>query len=174
MDKPIPNKWVRKAVFDAIDNMVVVDQVTQEVVLLENIDGYNIEADNTNLLASTPYINVPCYDLRVPTTNDKNHYILMTTQTNSVNKYTKCGDAYDSTILLDIVTSFYGSGNSGDRVLADNILDKLRELTNNLSLDVASGLVVHRQTQDFPAGIETITPTENIFRRFLRIEMFIN
>jgi len=144
MDKPIPNKWVRKAILTATSNMVV--------------NG----------------INIPVYDLRVPTNGNVNHYVLITTQTNSVNKYTKCGYAYESTVLLDIVTSYYGTGNELKRTLADDILDKLRELTNNLTLDVASGLNIHRQTQDFPAGIETITPTENIFRRFLRIEMFIN
>lgn len=144
MDKTIPNKWVRKAIFTAIDNMVVRD------------------------------IQIPCYDTRVTANGGKNHYVLMTTQTNVVNKYTKCEDAYESTILLDIVTSFYGAGNTGDRSLADDILDKVRELTNGLTLDVSSGLVIHRQTQDFPSDITTVTPTENIFRKFMRLEMFIN
>ena len=93
MVKPIPDKYVRKAIFTALNNIVV--------------DG------NT----------IPCFDSRVPTDNTKNHYILMSSQTNDVNKYTKCGSAYESTILLDIITSYYGVGNTGSRLLADNILD---------------------------------------------------
>ena len=132
MVKPIPDKYVRKAIFTALNNIIV--------------DG------NT----------IPCFDSRVSTDNTKNHYILMSSQTSEVNKYTKCGSAYESTILLDIITSYYGVGNTGSRLLADNILDKVREL------------IVHRQTQNFPSDIATITPSENIFRKFLRLEMFIN
>lgn len=150
MDKALPNKWVKKAVFEAINNMTVYDEIEDE------------------------NITVPCYDYRVTANDGKAHYVLMTTQTNVVNKYTKCGDAYESTILLDIVTSYDGTGNPSMSLLADNILDKVRELTNNLTLDVASGLTIHRQTQNFPSSIATITDTENIFRTFLRIELFIN
>jgi hypothetical protein len=144
MIKPIPDKWIRKAIYDAINNMVV------------------------------DTISIPCYDTRVPSNGGKNHYILMTTQTNTVDKSNKCEDSYESSILLDIITSYDGAGNYGSRLLADNILDKARELTNGLVLDVSSNLTILRQTQDFPNDISTITPTENIFRKFMRIEMFIN
>ena len=174
MVKPIPDKYVRKAIFTALNDMIVVDQASQEAILLENVDSSNIDVGTGLLLASSPFVNVPCFDSRVPTDNTKNHYILMSSQTNEVNKYTKCGSAYESTILLDIITSYYGVGNTGSRLLADNILDKVRELTNDLVLDDSSGLVVHRQTQNFPSDIATITPSENIFRKFLRLEMFIN
>jgi hypothetical protein len=150
MDKSIPDKWVRKAVYDAINNMSVLNENTSET------------------------IQIPCYDSRVPANGGKSHYILMTTQTNQTNRLTKCEDSYDSSILLDIITSFDGSGNYGDRSLADNILDKARELTNNLSLDVSSNLTILRQTQNFPNDIVTITPTENVFRKLMRIELFIN
>lgn len=150
MDKSIPDKWVRKAIFDAINNMEVLDE-------------------NTNTT-----IKIPCYDTRVTANGGTNHYILMTTQTNTTNKLTKCEDSWDSSILLDIVTSFDSAGNTGDRSLADNILDKARDLTKNLTLDVASGLTILRQTQNFPNDIATITDTENVFRKLMRIEMFIN
>jgi len=144
MIKTLPDKWVRKAVYDAINDMVV--------------DG----------------IEIPCYDTRVVANGGTNHYVLMNTQTNTVDKATKCENSYESSILLDIVTSYDGAGNTGSRLLADNISDKVRELTDDLTLDVASGLTILRQTQDFPNDIATITDTENVFRKFVRLELYIN
>lgn len=144
MNKPLPDKWVRKAIKTALTGMTV--------------DG----------------VEIPCFGSRVPTNSNANHFVLITTQTNSVNKYTKCGYAYDSNVDLQIITSYYGSGNKIKKTFADDILDKVRELTNDLTLDVNSGLTIHRQTQDFPVDISTITPTENIYRKFMSIKMFIN
>jgi len=144
MNKTLPDKWIRKAVFDAIDDMT--------------IGGFQI----------------PCYDTRVTGQPIPEHYILMTTQTNQVSKNNKCEDWYESSILLDIITTYDGQGNTGSRLLADNILDSARNLTQNLTLDGGSGLVVLRQTQDFPNDISTITGNENIFRKFMRIELTIN
>ena len=98
----------------------------------------------------------------------------MSTQTNDVDKSNKCEDSYESSILLDVVTSYIGAGNIGSRLLADNIMDKVRELTNELTLDVSSGLTILRQAQNFPNDIATITPNQNIFRKLMRIELFIN
>ena len=144
MVKNLPDKWVRKSVFDAINNIVV--------------NGFTI----------------PCYDTRVTNNNVKDHYILMTTQTNSVNKSNKCEYSYESSILLDIITTYKSVGNTGSRTLADDILNKVRELTNDLTLDGVSGLYIIWQKQDFPNDIATITDTENVFRKFMRIEFFIN
>ena len=149
MIKQLPDKWVRKAIHTAINNCSVLDVL-----------------NSTN-------VTIPCYDSRVPTSGNKTHYILMTTQTNRVSKTNKCEDMYESSILLDIVTIYNGSGNVGSRVLADNILDKVRELTNDLVLDVTSSLVVQRQTQDFPNDIVSITKTQNVFRKLMRLELTI-
>lgn len=143
MNKTLPDKWIRKAVYDAINNVVV--------------DG------NT----------IPCYDTRVTTNNIPQHYILMTTQSNSVDKNNKCEHFWDSDILLDIITTYDSAGNPGSRLLADNILDRVRQLTNNLTLDVASGLTIMFNTQDFPNDISTITPNESVFRKLIRIELKI-
>lgn len=144
MIKTLPDKWFRKAVFDAVNNIVV--------------DG------NT----------IPCYDSRVTGSNIPDHFILLSTQTNRVAKTTKCENSWESSLLVDIITSYNGQGNTGSRLLADNILDKVRELTNVLLLDGASGLTILRQTQDFPNDIVTVTPTQNIFRKLMRIEATIN
>jgi hypothetical protein len=144
MNKTLPDKFVRKAVFDAI-NDIVVDTLT-----------------------------IPCFDSEVPEGLEVDHYVLMTTQTNTVDKSNKCEYWYESSILLDIVTSYTGVGNPGSRLLADNIADAVRSATDVLTLDVASGLVVLRQTQSFPNDVVTKTSVENIFRKFIRIELTIN
>ena len=144
MNKPLPDKWIRKAIIDVANGMIV------------------------NSVA------IPVYANRLPPDADANHFVLISTQTNTVNKDTKCGYAYESTVLLDIVTSFYGRGNILKKTIADDILDKLRDLTDDLQLDISSGLYINRQTQSFPTDITTITPTENIYRKFMRLEMFIN
>ena len=144
MNKSLPDKWVRKAVFGVLNN-IVVDSLT-----------------------------IKCYDSRVTGRSIPNHYILMSTQTNEVAKTNKCEDMYESSILIDVFTSYKGSGNTGSRLLSDNIMDAVRNATNNLTLDVNSGLVVQRQTQDFPNDIVSITKNENVFRKLMRLELTIN
>ena len=144
MIKQLPDKYIRKAVFDAVNN-IVVDTLT-----------------------------IPAYDSRVSGNVIPQHFILMTTQTNQVNQMTKCGDVWESSILIDIVTTYDGSGNTGSRLLADNILNNVRSYTNNLTLLPSSGLVVQKQTQDFPNDIVTITDNENVFRKLMRLELTIN
>mgnify|MGYP003632133271 CR=1 FL=1 len=143
MDKVIPDKWVRKAVFTALNNITV----------------------NGN--------TIKCYDTRVTGRNIPDHYILMSTQTNTTSKQNKCEWFYESSILIDIVTSYKLPGNSGSRLLADDILDSARNLTQSLALDVTSGLSIITQTDDFPNDISTTTENENIFRKFLRLELLI-
>lgn len=150
MDKIIPDKWVRKAIYTAINNMIVLDELTSQS------------------------LQVPCFDSRVPTTNAKDYYVLLTTQTNRVDKSVKCGYRWESSILLDIVTKYNSTGNAGTRLFADNILDKARELTNSLVLDATSGLTVVRQTQEFPNDFVSFTPTQSVFRKLMRIEFLID
>lgn len=144
MDLPLPDKWVRKAVFDAINNITV---------------------DSTT---------IPCYDYRVTGDNLPSAYVLLSTQTNTTNKATKCGYRWESSILLDIVTKYNASGNTGSRLFADNIADAVRNIVKDLTLDVSSGLNIIDLTLDFPNDLSTVTSNENIFRKFIRIELTIN
>jgi hypothetical protein len=146
MNKVFPDKWVRKAVYDAIDGIVV--------------GGFVI----------------PCYDTHVTYDAQKDepsHYVLMTTQSSEVDKRNKCEWMWESTILLDIITSFSGAGNNGSRLLADNITDACRNALQDLELDVGSGLEIVRLTMDFPADISTDSLAEVIFRKFIRLELRI-
>jgi len=146
MNKTLPDKWVRKAVFAVLDDILV--------------DG----------------ITIPCYDTHVTydaQQSEPEHYILMTTQTNDVDKNNKCEWFWESSILLDIITSYSGHGNNGSRLLADNIADAARAALVGLTLDVTSGLVIVTETMNFPADISTDTNSEVIFRKFIRLELQI-
>ena len=144
MIKPLPDKYIRQAVFNAINNLVV-DTLT-----------------------------IPAFDSRVSGNVIPDHFILMTTQTSQVNQMTKCGDVWESSILIDVVTTYDGSGNTGSRLLAEDIMNTVRYSVNNISLLPSSGLVIQKQTQDFPNDIVTITENENIFRKLMRLELTIN
>ena len=146
MNKTLPDKWIRKAVSDAIDGVIV----------------------------ST--IAIPCYDLRI--TRDVNsdipkHYIIMSSQSNEVDKQSKCEWVWESSILLDIVTRYDRAGDTGSRVLADDILDAVRDLTKSLTLDAGSGLEIVTTTQSFPSDLYSSSGDENIIRKFLRLELLI-
>lgn len=146
MNKSLPDKWVRKAVFDVLDDI--------------SVGGYLI----------------PCYDSHVTYDAQKDepsHYILMTTQTSDVDKNNKCEWFWESSILLDIITTFPGAGNTGSRLLADNIADEARSALVGLTLDAGSGLEILDITMSFPADIVTDVGAEVIFRKFIRLELRI-
>ena len=142
MVKTLPDKWIRKAVFTAINN-IVVDTLT-----------------------------IPCYDSRTTLATPDN-YTLMTTQSNEVDKRTKCGYDWQSQILIEVFTRTKLSGNTGSRLLADNILDAVRSATDTLILDVGSGLDIITQSQSFPSDLTSETTNEIIYRKFIRIEFLI-
>ena len=143
MIKVLPDKWVRKSIYDAMNDMII----------------------NS--------IEIPFYDSRVTGNNIPSFYVLMTTQTNDVDKANKCEDFWQSSILLDVVTSYDAPGNTGSRLMADNIADEIRSRINGIALDVASGLEIITKTISLPNDISTVTKNENIFRKLIRLEMLI-
>jgi hypothetical protein len=144
MEKTFPDKWIRKALFDLLDGIIV--------------DGETISL----------------YDTRVTGVSIPDHYILMTTQTAEVDKSNKCEYQWDSTIVLDITTTYKRPGNPGSRLLLDNITEVVREeLEVNLDLS-DGGLSVDFQTLSFPSDITTVTQTEIVYRRPLRLILKIN
>lgn len=140
---PLPDKYIRKALYTLLNGITV----------------------------NTKTINI--YDTHITGSNLPQQYILMTTQTNQVSESVKCGDRYESSILLDIVTRFYGSGNVGSRLLADDIAEAVRNLLED-KLTLEGGLNVVTQKLDFPNDLTSVTDNESIFRKFIRIELTIN
>ncbi len=142
MNKVNPNKWIRKAVFDELDG-VIIDSETIKV-----------------------------YDTRVTGHDIPLNYIVMSTQTNIVEKDNKCEWFWDASILLDITTTYLRPGNPGSRLLLDNITDVVRQAVNVLDLDPASGLSIITKTINI-SDLNTITENEIVFRSLFRLELLI-
>ena len=143
MNKVLPDKWVRKAVSDLIDGI--------------DVNGEIVE----------------CFDTRVTGISNPDFYVIMSTQLNDVDKTNKCEYFWNSEILLDIRATYDRSGNPGSRVQADDMLDAVRDLVKDIELDVASGLTIINRILDFPNDINEIDESTIIYRKFLRLNLWI-
>ena len=112
---------------------------------------------------------INCYDVRVTGNTSPQNYILMTTQTKDIDKATKCGYRWDTSILIEIYTKTSSQGNSGSRVLLNDIEEKVHQLLSpNLTI---TDFIVVNQIMSYEAQLETVTETENIMRSFLRLNI---
>jgi hypothetical protein len=115
----LPDKHIRKMVFDALQGLEV-----------ENIQ-------------------IPVYDTRVAgggNTEKSPHYILMTTQVSVKNDVHKCGYNWESSILLDVVTTYPATGNAGSRLLADDIAEAVLNRLEGLQMAQTTGLkIIHNR-----------------------------
>ena len=132
-----PDKFIRKAISDNINNIVVSGKI------------------------------IPCYDSRA--TNAPSNYVLLTAQTKEVLKETKCDYEWETSTLIEIYTKVTSSGNTGSRVLLNDIEQAVYTLLNP-KLTV-SGFTNITQNITFENSLETITDTEIIFRSFLRLNL---
>ena len=135
-----PDKHIRKAIFDKINNIVVSGKI------------------------------IPCYDSRA--TNAPSNYVLLTAQTKEVDKATKCGYRWETMLLIEIFTKVSSSGNTGSRVLLNDIEERVMTLLN-LKITVA-GFTTVTQNISYENQLETITETSNIFRSFLRLNLILD
>ena len=71
-----PDKHIRKAIYDLINNMVV--------------------SGNT----------IPCFDMRVPGTTNPMYYVLLESQTKAPTNKSKCGYQWDCMITIDVITKY--------------------------------------------------------------------
>ena len=132
-----PDKHIRKAIFDKINNIVVSGKI------------------------------IPCYDSRA--TNAPSNYVLLTAQTKEVLKETKCDYEWETSILIEIYTKVTSSGNTGSRVLLNDIEQAVYTLLNpKLTVPEFTNIT---QNITFENSLETITDTEIIFRSFLRLNL---
>lgn len=70
-------------------------------------------------------------------------------------------------VLLDIVTIYPATGNTGSRVLVDDIEDEIRNRTQNL---VVENFTVLFQNID-QSGLDNINDNTIVFRNLLRISL---
>ena len=132
-----PDKHIRKAIFDKINNIVVSGKI------------------------------IPCYDSRA--TNAPSNYVLLTAQTKEVLKETKCEYEWGTSTLIEIYTKVSSSGNTGSRVLLNDIEQAIYTLL--LPKVTVQGFTNITQNITFENSLETITDTEIIFRSFLRLNI---
>ena len=132
-----PDKHIRKAIFDKINNIVVSGKT------------------------------IPCYDSRA--TNAPSNYVLLTAQTKEVDKGNKCSYSWETSLLIEIYTRTTSAGNSGSRVLLNDIEERVMTLLNP-KITVA-GFTNITQNITFENSLETITESEIIFRSFLRLNI---
>ena len=134
-----PDKYIRKAVFDLVNGIVV--------------NGKTVN----------------CFDTRVTGNSAANQYVLLTNQTKEIDKSTKCGYDWNTSLLIEIYTKTSANGNSGSRLLVNDIEQAIYTLIKP-KITVANYI---NQTQNvtFETQLETITATEVILRSFIRLNL---
>ncbi len=132
-----PDRHLRKAIFDKINNIVVSGKI------------------------------IPCYDSRA--TNAPSNYVLLTAQTKEVLKETKCDYEWGTSTLIEIYTKVSSSGNTGSRVLLNDIEQAIYTLL--LPKLTVQGFTNITQNITFENSLETVTDVEVIFRSFLRLNL---
>ena len=134
-----PDKYIRKAIFDRLNAILVSGNI------------------------------IYCFDTRLSGNASNNQYILFTAQTKDIDKATKCGYRWETSILIEIYTKSSSAGNSGSRVLVNDIEEACYNLlTPYLTFD---DFVTQNQIFTFETQLETVTDTENIFRSFIRLNL---
>jgi hypothetical protein len=95
-----PDKYIRKAVFDATNNIVV--------------SGKTIKT----------------FDSRLTGNENLTEYILMTAQDKDVLKNTKCEYEWEASLLIEIYTRYSSVGNAGSRLLLNDIEQAVMDALN--------------------------------------------
>ena len=86
-----PDKFIRKAVFDLINNIVVSSKT------------------------------IKCFDTRVSNNQNITEYVLLTSQTKEVIKPNKCDYRWETSLLIEIYTKASSAGNQGSRVFLNDV-----------------------------------------------------
>ena len=86
-----PDKFIRKAVFDLINNIVVSSKT------------------------------IKCFDTRVSNNQNITEYVLLTSQTKEVIKPNKCDYRWETSLLIEIYTKAPSAGNQGSRVFLNDV-----------------------------------------------------
>lgn len=112
----------------------------------------------------------PCFDMQITGNKNPDLYVLMTSQSKTIDKANKCNYRWECSLLLDIVTVYKGSGNTGSRLKGDDAESAIYELIKNIEI---TGYEVVNRTFAFPDSLSLKTSTENMFRNFIRIELLL-
>ena len=103
---------------------------------------------------------IPISDFRIPTNSDA--YILMTTIDKSHDQETKCNTVWNIAITLDVNTVF--AGNTGSRVLADDIHEAVLNACENISVE---NFTVYDKSYEFAPDLSSVTSTQTHYRKII-------
>ena len=136
-----PDKFIRKAVFDATNNIVVSGKI------------------------------IKTFDSRLTGNANLTEYILMTAQDKDVLKNTKCEYEWEASLLIEIYTRYSSAGNTGSRLLLNDIEQAVMDVLNpKLTIQ---GFTNVTQNIGYETSLETVTDTDNIYRSFLRLNLIL-
>lgn len=136
-----PDKFIRKAVFDATNNIVVNSKI------------------------------IKTFDSRLTGNANLTEYILMTAQDKDVLKNTKCEYEWECSLLIEIYTRYSSAGNTGSRLLLNDIEQAVMDVLNpKLTIQ---GFTNVTQNITYETSLETVTDSENIYRSFLRLNLIL-
>ena len=108
----------------------------------------------------------PCYDMQVTGKSTPTSYVIISTQNDEEDKVSKCGSRWVSYTLLDIVNIYNIGGNVGSRLANDIMRTNIKTMIENITID---GYTVINRRYEYPPTINTTTPTQSVFRNFIRV-----
>jgi len=110
---------------------------------------------------------IKCFDSRA--TNAPMEYVLLTAQSKEVLKPNKCEYQFETSLLIEIYTKTTSSGNTGSRVLLNDIEQAVYTLL--LPKLTVAGFENLTQNITFENSLDTPTDTELISRSFMRLNL---
>lgn len=132
-----PDKWIRKEISTRINDMVVSGKT------------------------------IPCVDVNFTGETQPMNYVAMSTQTKIEADFNKCSRQWDCTILLDAITRYLGTGNTGSRVLLNDIEEKI--ISSMIDFKIDGGFDVYRDIElESSTSLDGHTGTETYFRQLIR------
>lgn len=109
---------------------------------------------------------VKVYDQHTP--NNEDVLIILSTQTGSNDWQGKCSIDKNRTIEIQVLTRF--SGNTGNRVLIDDICEEIQNRCQDIQIE---NFEVENWSISFPNEFYTTNSTETIFRKIINYNLNI-
>ena len=116
-----------------------------------------------NMVVNT--LTIPCYDVTATNYTGK-QYVILSTQ-NRDDDLNKCGDSWNYTLLLDIVTRL--KKGEGSRVLVDDIeAEVITRVAAIQGTTITGPFVVSNITKQSEPDLTSVGQREIVHRKFLR------
>ena len=110
---------------------------------------------------------IPVFDYIQPSDDKSEALIQLTTYDEAINSQTFCGDSYDGSLLIDIITRF--PINFGARWLADAIR---LEVIERMGTAAIAGMI--RKTKELDTDLVEQYEDETVYRNLIRYNFSIN